>query len=142
MKIQMNKKGFTLVELLMVVIIIGILVTLAVPNYFKAVERAKGATAKSGLSAIHKAEIAYQNSPQEEVYCDLATLDGSDIVDFRDPTDLNWGYAITPLAGGPGVDPTFIATATRLGGGSTSGLTITIDQDGVVTPDPTVPEWR
>ena len=57
----MKRKGFTLVELLMVVIIIGILVTLAVPNYYKSIERTKGAKAKANLKTIRDAETIYRN---------------------------------------------------------------------------------
>lgn len=46
------RKGFTLLELLIVVIIIGILASLAIPRYQKATEASKGAEAYNNLSTI------------------------------------------------------------------------------------------
>ena len=56
---KMNKKGFTLIELLVVVLIIGILAAIALPQYFKAVEKAKAAEALSIISSIYGAEQRY-----------------------------------------------------------------------------------
>jgi len=124
----MNKKGFTLVELLMVVIIIGILVTLAVPNYYKTIERAKAAKAKATLDLLRKAELQYQL-----LYDDFTSnLPELDLVDTAitpsTSNDNDWTYATLATAGDP---QTFVATATRTGGGG-DGSTITIDQDGTV----------
>lgn len=52
----MNKKGFTLIELLVVVLIIGILAAMAMPQYFKAVERSRMTEADQLLSSIAQAQ--------------------------------------------------------------------------------------
>ncbi len=51
----MNKKGFTLLELLIVVIIIGILAAIALPQYEKTVTKSKSAQMSEAVSSIAKA---------------------------------------------------------------------------------------
>jgi type IV pilus assembly protein PilA len=54
-----NQAGFSLVELMVVVAIIGILATIAVPNFQRFQARAKQASAKTELSGIFTAQKAF-----------------------------------------------------------------------------------
>ncbi|WP_303005598.1 type IV pilin protein [Romboutsia ilealis] len=53
-----NNKGFTLVELLVVIAIIGILAVLAVPALFKNIEKGKIADLEADISAIRSAALS------------------------------------------------------------------------------------
>ena len=53
------KKGFTLLELIVVIIILGILATLGFSQYTKMVEKGRSAEAKIILGQIRSADIAY-----------------------------------------------------------------------------------
>ena len=64
----MNNKGFTLVELLIVVLIIGILSAIALPQYESAVEKSRMSEAMINAKAIVDASQRYfQANPSETV---------------------------------------------------------------------------
>src|SRR3990172_6344732 len=54
-----NKKGFTLIELMIVVAIIGILAAIAIPNFLKFQAKSKQSEAKTNLKAIYTAQTGY-----------------------------------------------------------------------------------
>ena len=54
-----NSKGFTLIELMIVVAIIGILAAIAIPNFLKYQCKAKQSEAKANLGAMRVGQEAY-----------------------------------------------------------------------------------
>ena len=56
-----KRKGFTLMELIIVVIIIAILAAIGLPQFFKAAGKAKEGAAKSNLGHIRKVQLAYES---------------------------------------------------------------------------------
>ena len=78
---NVNKKGFTLIELLVVVLIIGILAAVALPQYFKAVEKSRATEALSIMGSVAAAmERARLVDSNNKYPTSLGTLD----IEFSD----------------------------------------------------------
>jgi prepilin-type N-terminal cleavage/methylation domain-containing protein len=61
MRFLRNKtKGFTLVELMVVIVIIGILAAVAIPKFLDASQKAKASEFPTQLTAIYTGQLAYQ----------------------------------------------------------------------------------
>ena len=54
-----HQRGFSLIELMIVVALIGILAAIAIPNFLTYQARAKQSEARMNLAAIHTAEVIY-----------------------------------------------------------------------------------
>ena len=62
-----NSKGFTLIELMIVVVIIGILAALAIPRFMRSTTKAKQTEAKQLLKQIYTMQHAYRQ--EFNAYC-------------------------------------------------------------------------
>jgi type IV pilus assembly protein PilA len=74
MKKHLNRKGFTLIELMIVVAIIGILAAIAIPNFIKFQARSKQSESKANLKGYYTAEKSYYQA--HDVYCSDMTIVG------------------------------------------------------------------
>ena len=76
------KKGFTLVEILVAVLIMGILVTMAVPQYEKAVEKSRLAEVRTTLKRLYDAKSRVLNNMETTTYNTTSPTFGLENLDF------------------------------------------------------------
>jgi prepilin-type N-terminal cleavage/methylation domain-containing protein len=106
--------GFTLLELLMVVIIIGILAAVGLPQYLKATEKARAAEALMILGAIRAAEIRYRAQSSTNAYTTLDTDLDVDFPRVGGVITLKYWTVTTPLtATGTGTGAVGMAVMSR-----------------------------
>jgi len=88
-----NQSGFSLVELTIVVVILGILATFAVPRFMSSVERTKASESFSYLANIESAQARY--NAERGLYADSTSkldidLDTPEFFDVSAPSSANW----------------------------------------------------
>ncbi|MFI5454619.1 MAG: type IV pilin protein [Isosphaerales bacterium] len=116
-------RGFTLIEILIAMVVLGILLSMGVPRFQQSLEQSRADAAWASLRSIWSAQRLYWL--ENRVYApDLPTL--SNLIDPSLTTStVPYTYAVT----GPADNSSFTATATRGGSSSWSG-SWSITQDG------------
>jgi len=115
-----NSKGFTLIELMIVVVIIGILAALAIPRFTQASARAKEKEADGILKQIYTLENAYyaNNGAWATTDADLATVgwDANTTAGLKHYNPPTLGAPpLTMTATGSGYDDRCIGTDGQIG---------------------------
>ena len=123
-KKEMNNKGFSLVELIIVIAIMAILVGVLAPQFIKYVERSRVSTDMQNAQAIRTAIEAYvadagsSDDTTDDPTGDITvTVDGTNIV-------------IANCATGADLGGTELSTALRSTNWPTGGVTFTYDCSG------------
>jgi prepilin-type N-terminal cleavage/methylation domain-containing protein len=81
-KFHKNSKGFTLVELMIVVVIIGILAALAIPRFMRATTKSKQSEAKGILKQIYVMEHAYRQDKDTYTAAGATAIPGGSFADI------------------------------------------------------------
>ncbi len=123
---QWSRRAITLVEIIVVTIIIGILASLTMPSFHRALEQSRADVAAANLRAIWSAQRLYWL--ENRTYApDLATLYSLDLLDPSISTQTFYIYEIS-LAD----NASFTSLAARVANGGWNG-TLSIDQSGLVS---------
>jgi type IV pilus assembly protein PilE len=126
----MNRKGFTLLEILIVLVILAVLAGLAIPAYTSSIARSKSQEALQSLSATREAMQTYYatNNSYANASLDPASANyiGYNPNSAAAGVTRKFDYTLASAAG------TFTATATPTVASGLSG-TATINEVGTVT---------
>ncbi len=131
-----SEKGFTLVELMIVVVIIGILASIAIPKFSALIGKTKVTEAKTILRSIISMEQSYYMA--NSVYQTIVTGNDQSLIGFEQPAVASRRFEYKfDIVGGAPFDAS-LATATENvdvngDGDIDDGLTLSVlDIQGVV----------
>ena len=123
--------GFSLIELMIVVAILGIIAAFAYPSYEDQMRKARRSDAQAALSTL-ALQMERRFSNQNSYTTDLTDLGYASATNVPTPEGY-WG--LTPTAGPTGINTSFVLTANLAAGFSDPTCSsITLDSSGVKGP--------
>jgi type IV pilus assembly protein PilE len=124
-----KNRGFTLIEILVVLVVIGILAAIAIPSYQNQLIRGTRSAAQSVMADIANKEQFYLQSFRSY------TTDYTQLGIAALPSEVSNFYAITITNDMTQTPPTFVITATPTAGTrQASDGAITLDSTGTKSP--------
>jgi len=131
-RLVIGKKGFSLIELMLVLTILGIVTTFAVPNFLAAKVSSRESAAAKTIRNLITANVTFSLTKGYGNYAsDLDTLEAVQLIDSALATGIKGGYTFTVGGGGTGVS-TFSVGARPVAYGNTGVRSFFGDETSVI----------